>query len=109
MTDGYRRIDPAEHEAVAQLMVLGLMVGAKVDDYVERTGPDEFRVVEADGELTSALRLDRQAQWWLGRALPSAQVLQLATPPQHRGAGHGGRLLAGLLEELHADGCRWPP
>ena len=31
-------------------MVLGLMVGAKVDDYVERTEPGEFRVVEADGE-----------------------------------------------------------
>ena len=85
-------------------MVLGLMVGAKVDDYVERTRPEEFRVVEAGGEITSLLRLDRQAQWWLGRAVPSAQVLQLATPPQHRGAGHGGRLLAGLLAELHGDG-----
>jgi predicted acetyltransferase len=85
-------------------MVLGLMVGAKVDEYLERTRPQEFRVVEVDGEITSALRLDRQAQWWLGRALPSAQVLQLATPPQHRGAGHGGRLLAGLLDELHTDG-----
>jgi predicted acetyltransferase len=85
-------------------MVVGLMVGAKVDDYLERTRPEEFRVLEAGGEITSALRLDRQAQWWLGRALPSAQVLQLATPPQHRGAGHGGRLLAGLLQELHADG-----
>ena len=31
-------------------MVLGLMVGAKVDEYVERTEPGEFRVVEADGE-----------------------------------------------------------
>jgi predicted acetyltransferase len=31
-------------------------------------------------------------------------VLQLATPPQHRGAGHGARLLAGLLGELHDDG-----
>jgi predicted acetyltransferase len=85
-------------------MVLGLMVGARVDEYVERTRPEEFRVLEADGEITSLLRLDRQAQWWLGRALPSAQVLQLTTPPQHRGAGHGGRLLAGLLEELHRDG-----
>jgi predicted acetyltransferase len=85
-------------------MVLGLMVGAKVDDYVERTRPEEFRVVEAGGEITSLLRLDGQAQWWLGRAVPSAQVLQLATPPQHRGAGHGGRLLAGLLNELHGDG-----
>ena len=84
-------------------MVLGLMVGAKVDEYVERTDPDEFRVLEADGELVSLLRMDRQAQWWLGRALPSAQVLQLATPPQHRGAGHGAGLLAGLLGELHHD------
>jgi predicted acetyltransferase len=89
---------------VAELMVLGLMVGAKADEYVERTTPEEFRVLEVDGEITSLLRLDRQSQWWLGRALPSAQVLQLATPPQHRGAGHGGRLLAGLLQELHADG-----
>jgi predicted acetyltransferase len=84
-------------------MVLGLMVGARVDEYVARTEPGEFRVLEAGGEIVSLLRLDRQAQWWLGRALPSAQVLQLATPPQHRGAGHGARLLAGLLSELHAD------
>jgi predicted acetyltransferase len=84
-------------------MVLGLMVGAKVDEYLERTDPGEFRVLEEDGEITSLLRLDRQAQWWLGRALPSAQVLQLTTPPQHRGAGHGARLLRGLLQELHDD------
>jgi predicted acetyltransferase len=85
-------------------MVLGLMVGAKVDEYVERTTPEEFRVLEEGGEIVSLLRLDHQAQWWLGRALPSAQVLQLATPPQHRGAGHGARLLAELLSELHGDG-----
>jgi predicted acetyltransferase len=89
---------------VAELMVVGLLVGAKVDEYLERTEPEEFRVLEADGEIVSLLRLDRQAQWWLGRALPSAQVLQLATPPQHRGAGHGARLLAGLLQELRGDG-----
>jgi hypothetical protein len=53
-------------------MVLGLMVGARVDEYVARTEPGEFRVLEAGGEIVSLLRLDRQAQWWLGRALPSA-------------------------------------
>src|SRR4029453_4403387 len=100
----YRGVDPSEHRAVAEQMVLGLMVGAKVDEYVERTDPGEFRVLEEGGEGASLVRLDRQAQWWLGRALPSAQVLQLAPPPQHRGAGHGARLLAGLLEELHGDG-----
>ena len=85
-------------------MVVGLLVGAKVDEYLERTDPGEFRVVEEGGEIVSVLRLYRQPQWWLGRALPSAQVPHLATPPQHRGAGHGARLLAGLLEELHGDG-----
>ena len=85
-------------------MVVGLLVGAKVEEYLERTEPGEFRVVEQDGEIVSLLRLYRQSQWWLGRALPSAQVPHLATPPQHRGAGHGARLLAGLLEELHGDG-----
>jgi predicted acetyltransferase len=89
---------------VAELMVVGLLVGAKVDEYLERTKPEEFRVLEAGGEIVSLLRLDRQAQWWLGRALPSAQVHQLATPPQHRGVGHGARLLAGLLQELRGDG-----
>jgi predicted acetyltransferase len=85
-------------------MVVGLLVGAKVEDYLERTEPGEFRVVSEGGEIVSMLRLYRQPQWWLGRALPSAQVPHLATPPQHRGAGHGARLLAGLLEELHGDG-----
>jgi predicted acetyltransferase len=85
-------------------MVVGLLVGAKVEDYLERTEPGEFRVVSEGGEILSLLRLYRQPQWWLGRALPSAQVPHLATPPQHRGAGHGARLLAGLLEELHGDG-----
>jgi predicted acetyltransferase len=85
-------------------MVLGLLVGAKADEYLERTEPGEFRVVEEDGEIVSLLRLYRQRQWWLGRALPSAQVPHLTTPPQHRGAGHGARLLAGLLHELHGDG-----
>src|SRR4029453_7363236 len=102
----YRGVDPSEHRAVAEQMVLGLMGGAKVDEYGERTDPGEFRVREEGGEVVSLLRLDRQAQWWLGRALPSAQVLQLATPPQHRGAGHGARLLAGLLGEAHAGGGR---
>src|SRR4029453_9204142 len=98
---GYRRIDASEPEAVARPVVLGLMVGAKVDEYVERTEPGEFRVVEADGEIASALRLDHQAQWWLGRALPSAQVLQLATPPPHRRARHGGRAVPAPLAAVH--------
>ena len=38
-------------------MVLGLMVGAKVDEYVERTEPGEFRVLEEGGEIVSLLRL----------------------------------------------------
>jgi predicted acetyltransferase len=94
---------------VAEQMVLGLMVGAKVDEYVERTDPGEFRVLEEGGEIVSLLRLDRQAQWWLGRALPSAQVLQLATPPQHRGPGTGRGCWPGCSKSCTPAGCPWPP
>ena len=103
-TAAYRPIRPEEHPAVAGLMVLGLLVGRRADEYQQLTSPEQFRVLEAGGELVSALRLDHAAQWWLGRAVPSAQVLNLATSPQHRGGGHGRRLLAGLLAELHDAG-----
>ena len=85
-------------------MVVALLVGLRADDYRERTRPEEFRVLEVGGEIASLLRIDRAAQWWLGRAVPSAQVLHFGTLPEHRGAGHGGRLLAGLLGELHEAG-----
>jgi predicted acetyltransferase len=85
-------------------MVVALLVGLRADDYRERTRLEEFRVLEVGGEIASLLRIDRAAQWWLGRAVPSAQVLHFGTLPEHRGAGHGGRLLAGLLGELHEAG-----
>jgi hypothetical protein len=61
-------------------MVLGLMVGAKADDYVERTEPGEFRVLEEGGEIVSLLRLDHQG------GVPLA-TLTLSTFPFYRGAG----------------------
>ena len=36
-------------------MVLGLLVGAKVEEYVERSRPEEFRVLEVGGEIASML------------------------------------------------------
>ena len=42
-------------------MVLGLMVGAKVDDYMERTRPENFRVVEVDGGEGKAVRVGDDA------------------------------------------------
>jgi hypothetical protein len=75
---------------------------------VERTEPDEFRVLEAGDEIVSLLRLDRQAQWWLGRALPSAQVLQLATPST-AGPGTAGGCWPACWTSCTPTGCRWPP
>jgi predicted acetyltransferase len=61
-------------------MVLGLMVGAKADDEVERTEPGEFRVLEEGGEIVSLLRLDHQGGVPLATLTPS-------TFPFYRGAG----------------------
>jgi predicted acetyltransferase len=99
----YRGIGEAEREQVAALMMLGFGMPHR-SDYRRRVEADEFRVLEVDGEVASLLRQSRLAQWWLGRALPSAQVLQFATPPEHRARGYGAVLLARLMAELHEDG-----
>jgi predicted acetyltransferase len=99
----YRGIAEAERERVAALMMLGLGMPHR-SQYARWVEADEFRVLEVDGEVASLLRRSRLAQWWLGRALPSAQVLQFATLPEHRARGYGAVLLARLMAELHEDG-----
>ncbi len=103
MEPTYRGIEEAEREQAAALMMLGFGHPHRAD-YARRTVAEEFRVLEADGEIVSVLRQARLAQWWLGRALPSAQVLQLATPPEHRARGYGAVLLGRLMAELYDDG-----
>jgi predicted acetyltransferase len=101
----YRTAAADEHAAVVDLIVhVGFGGAPPPEDYLKVAPVEQFRVLDDAGELLSALRVSRLAQWWLGRAVPSAQVLQLATPPQHRGRGHGSRLLADLLAELHQAG-----
>ena len=88
-------------------MVLGLLVGAKAEEYLERTEPGEFRVVSEGGEIVSLLRLYRQRQWWLGRALPSTQVPHLATPPSTVGPATGPGCWPACWRSSTATGCRW--
>jgi predicted acetyltransferase len=99
----YRGIDEAERERVAAMMMLAFG-NPQARDYAGRTAAEEFRVLEVDGEVVSMLRHARLAQWWLGRAVPSSQVLQFATPPEHRAKGWGAELLTRLLAELHSSG-----
>jgi predicted acetyltransferase len=99
----YRGIQEAEREQVAALIMLAFG-NPQARDYASRTAAEEFRVLESDGEIVSVLRHARLAQWWLGRAVPSAQVLQFATPPEQQARGWGAVLLGRLLAELHSDG-----
>jgi predicted acetyltransferase len=99
----YRGIDEAERERVAAMMMLAFG-NPQARDYASRTAAEEFRVLEVDGEIVSMLRHARLAQWWLGRAVPSSQVLQFATPPEHRAKGWGAELLRRLMAELHESG-----
>lgn len=100
----YRTIDDDEHDAAIKALCLGFSIPDRHERYRRLIRPERVRVVEAGGELATVLYYGRLGQWWHGRSLPSAQVLGLATPPQHRGRGYGTELLRGLLGELHADG-----
>jgi len=105
MGAAYRTITEDEHAAVATLILhVGFGGTPPPEEYLRVAPPEQFRVLDDAGELLSALRVSRLAQWWLGRAVPSAQVLHFASPPQHRGQGHGSRLLAELLAELREAG-----
>jgi predicted acetyltransferase len=99
----YRAISEGEHEAAKGLLRLGFSMPAERERFGQAE-PTWFRVVEAGGELVTSLIHARLGQWWLGGRVPSAQVVALATPPQHRGYGYGTRLLQGLFDELHGDG-----
>lgn len=43
-------------------------------------------------------------QWWYGREVPMAGVSSVMVAPEHRGRGTGRLLMAGLLEEVAAQG-----
>jgi predicted acetyltransferase len=101
----YRAILPEEFGAVASLLMMSFGNPQDAEDYAERNNhPEQFRVIDEGGELVAAARVGRLGQWWHGRLAPSAQVLMVGVPPQHRGRGHATALMRGVLHELHDDG-----
>lgn len=102
--EGYRRV--AEEEKLAAMAVIGLAFGnpAQAPDWAARLDAGQLRALEVDGELASVLRLGLLPQYWLGRPVASAQVLSLATSPEHGGRGRGLSLLSGMMAELHERG-----
>jgi predicted acetyltransferase len=101
----YRAIDPGEFNAVASLMMMSFGEPQDAPGYAERNNhPEQFRVLSEGDDLVAGAWVGRLGQWWRGRRLPSAQVLNVGVPPQHRGRGHATALMRGLLGELHDDG-----
>jgi predicted acetyltransferase len=100
----YRRI--AGDEKIAAMAVIGLAFGnpAQAREWAAPVDADQLRALEVDGELASVLRVSLLSQFWLGRPVPSAQVLSLATSPEHGGRGRGLALLQGLFAELREAG-----
>jgi predicted acetyltransferase len=100
----YRRIGEEEKAAAMAVIGLGFGTPAQAREWAPQIDVRQLRVLEVDGEFASVLRLSLLSQFWLGRPVPSAQVLALATSPEHGGRGHGLALLKGLLAELHEAG-----
>ncbi len=100
----YRRIGADEQAAAMAALSLGFGAPGEAGNWSARTDVEQLRVVEVDGRFASVLRVSRMGQYWLGRLVPSAQVLALATSLEHRALGHGLALLEGLLGELHEAG-----
>jgi predicted acetyltransferase len=101
----YRAIEPDEMGAVASMMTMSFGNPAEAGNYAERNNrPEQFRVLDDGGDLVAGVWFGRLGQWWLGRSVPSAQVLNVGVPPPHRGRGHATALMRSLLHELHDSG-----
>jgi len=72
--------------------------------FKERLPAADFRVARADGRVVAGLCLYRFAQFYGGRAVPSAGVAVVGVAPEARGSGAGSTLVAETLRGLHAEG-----
>lgn len=77
--------------------------------WLGQAGHDQVRVLResVDGApeapVASLLRIP-MGQWWGGRSVPMVGIAAVGVPPEGRGRGTAGRLMAGALREIHDEG-----
>ncbi|HSK42213.1 MAG TPA: GNAT family N-acetyltransferase, partial [Arenibaculum sp.] len=77
---------------------------ARTDRYLDRLGRANVRVLRAGGSAVASLARQDFAHWVGGQPVPASGVAAVGTDPAARGRGIAGRLIRGLLSELHAEG-----
>ena len=101
----YRPCRPDDDAAVRVCIGSSLNISAAVwPDLVRRIGPENLRVVEADGAVVAGMAAYRMGQWFGGRSVPCAGVTIVGVAAEHRRKGAAGLMLREMLRELHAAG-----
>jgi GNAT superfamily N-acetyltransferase len=84
---------PGQREAFVRMQFLAQDV-----DY-HRNNPDaSYDVVEVDGRPAGRIYVDRRPG--------DIRIVDIALLPESRGRGFGGQLIAGLMQEAAASGCK---
>ena len=96
---------PADLDRFAQLARDAFSIAPeRMAALVDQAGPDNFRLLYADGAVAAGLAVLSMGQFFGGRAVPMAGIALVATAPALRGTGIASRLLQAMLAEQRAAG-----
>lgn len=96
---------PDELAALTTLLAQALhFEAAQMERWLGGIGSEHLRAVRRRGRVVAGLGIIKMDQWFGGARVPTAAITAVGVAPEQRGRGVGGRLMRGLLAELHADG-----
>lgn len=74
------------------------------DNYIQRIGVENFRVIRQSGKLLGGLAMIPMGQWFGRRRVAMVGIAGVGIAPDHRGSGGAIALMQQTLKELHANG-----
>jgi len=72
--------------------------------WVQRSGPENVRVLRSGGKVAGGLLLAPMGQWFGGRSVPMNGIVAVAIPPEHRGGGAATTLMRETVRQLRDEG-----
>lgn len=99
--------DDAELTALGTLLSHALhfnMTPEQVRDWLDRCGPEGFRLVTRGGVMAAGLRFIACGQWYGGARVPVAAITPVGCAAEHRGFGVASRMMQRMHEEVRQRG-----
>ena len=101
----YSQLSPDATQLLAQILAQCFISPVdRSQQYIDRIGAENFRVVRQADSIAGGLALISMRQWWGGQRVSMTGIAAVGIAPEHRGSGAALVLLQQTLTELFAAG-----